>query len=313
MTRTVTTPVARSPSVSAACTVTVPSACVCAAIASACGKLSASVTVTVALLVAPGAMLAGAVRPIVIAAGPPEVSDPVIVSPSGAIVQKISVPAPSRLATRPATPVKAKPASASEPAVKLRVPLATSSGLAGVRPSASAASFTVSVIGVALTGFAPSVIAMVRLSDVGSPSRSTADSVKLADGFVALFWFPAAAKLNVPSALTVSVPVGWTIETLLPGASDRVSLPLPKLTLTEVTPSAPRSSVQLPFAVAPSTTVVGASDTFSVGRSSTIVTPNAPDAWVPSLSVTVKPMPARKSLSSLPGTAWSIACDSVTV
>ena len=199
--------------------------------------------------------------------------------------------------------MKAKPDSVSEPAVKLRLPLATSSGLAGVPPSASAASFTVNVIGAALTGFAPSVIAIVRLSDVGSPSRSTADRVKLADGFVVLFWFPAAAKLKVPLALTVSVPVGCAIETLLPGASDKVALPLPKLTLTEETPSAPRSSVQVPVAVAPSTTVVGVSEILSVGRSSTIVTPNEPDAVVPSLSVTVKPMPARKSLSSLPGVA----------
>ena len=87
MTCTVTTPVARSPSVSLAWTVTVPSACVCAAISSACGRLSASVTVTVAVLVAPGAMLAGAVRLIVIAAGPFGVSDPVIVCPPAAIVQ----------------------------------------------------------------------------------------------------------------------------------------------------------------------------------------------------------------------------------
>ncbi len=160
-----------------------------------------------------------------------------------------------------------------------------------------AASSTVSVIGETFFGFAPSVIAIVRLSEVGSPSRSTADRVKLADGFVALFWFPAAAKLKVPLALTVSVPVGCAIETLLPGASESVALPLPKLTLTDETPSAPRSSVQVPFAVAPSTTVVGVSERLSVGRSSTIVTPNAPDAVVPSLSVTVKPIPARKSLS----------------
>ena len=67
------------------------------------------------------------------------------------------------------------------------MPLATSARLAGVLPSRSAASFTVKVIGVALTGFAPSVIAIGRLSEVGSPSRSTAERVKLADGFVALF------------------------------------------------------------------------------------------------------------------------------
>ncbi len=186
MTCTVTTPVAGSPSVSVACTVTVPSACVCAALAIACGRLSARVTVTLAFAVAPGAMLAGAVRLIVIAAGPPSVSEPVIVCPSGAIDQKMSVPAPSRLATRPATPVKAKPESVSDPAVKARMPLSVSSGLAGLLPMPSiAASFTVSVTGVAFTGPAPSAIAIVRLSDVGSPSRSTADRVKVADGFAA--------------------------------------------------------------------------------------------------------------------------------
>src|SRR3546814_15024571 len=82
-----------APSVSLACTVTLPSACVCAALAIACGRLSARVTVTLAFAVAPGAMLAGAVRPIVIAAGPPGVSEQVLVCPSGAIDQHISVPA----------------------------------------------------------------------------------------------------------------------------------------------------------------------------------------------------------------------------
>src|SRR3546814_9640183 len=71
--------------------------------------------------------------------------------------------------------------------------------------ASSAASFTVSVTGVAPTGFAPSAIAIVRLSCVGSPSRSTADKVKLADGFAASFWSPAAAKLKLPFASTVSV------------------------------------------------------------------------------------------------------------
>src|SRR3546814_10256686 len=93
VTCTVTMQVARSPSVSRACKVTVPSDCVCASIASSCGRWSASVTVTLALAVAPGAMLAGAVRPIVIAAGPFSVSEPVIVCPSGAIDQKMSGPA----------------------------------------------------------------------------------------------------------------------------------------------------------------------------------------------------------------------------
>ena len=63
------------------------SACVCASIASSCGRLSASVTVTVATAEVPGATDAGAVRLIVIAAGPPDVSEPMIVCPSGAIVQ----------------------------------------------------------------------------------------------------------------------------------------------------------------------------------------------------------------------------------
>src|SRR3546814_9879835 len=89
-----------SPSVSEPCTVTEPRACVCAAIASSWGRLSARVTVTVTASVAPGAMLAGADRLMVIAAGPPLVNDPVIVWPSGERDQQISLQASWRLATR---------------------------------------------------------------------------------------------------------------------------------------------------------------------------------------------------------------------
>ncbi len=115
---------------------------------------------------------------------------------------------------------------------------------------------------------------------------------------------PVARKLKLPSALTVSVPVGCTSTTDAPAGSVNVSLSLPKVTRIDVTPSAPGSSDQVPSTAGPpSIALTGVSDTTSVGRSSTIVTSNDPDAVELSLSVTVKPMPASRSLSSLPASA----------
>src|SRR3546814_13487736 len=81
-----------------------------------------------------------------IAAGPALVNDPVIVWPSGESDQKISLPAPSRLATRPLTPVKAKHDRVSQPAAAASVPLVTPAVMRGVPPPASrAASSNVTV------------------------------------------------------------------------------------------------------------------------------------------------------------------------